>query len=59
MKLVASTALLVLLLSGVQDPALDTHGPQAAPTLGGPTLDLAAQRQGRRPGEERAEKRFV
>lgn len=59
MKLVASTCLLALLLSGAQDSPLDAFGPHATPTVGATTQDLAAQRHGRRAGEERVEKRFV
>ncbi|MBX9609307.1 MAG: hypothetical protein K2Y51_24055 [Gammaproteobacteria bacterium] len=59
MKLVASTCLLVLLLSGARDDVLDVTGPRVTSRVDVSTLDLAAQRHGRRAGEERAEKRFV
>ncbi|MGE0858079.1 MAG: hypothetical protein AB7I01_20595 [Gammaproteobacteria bacterium] len=59
MKLIASTCLLALLLSGAEDGALDALGPHATPAVGATTQDIAAQRHGRRAGEERVEKRFV
>ncbi len=59
MKLVATTCLFVLLLSGARDDVLDLTAPRATSAVGEATHDLAAQRQGRRAGEERAEKRFV